>query len=178
MHRVLLTPPASAARVRQLPITCRHLRAAQLHNTSSPRAHYARHLVSQPAARIQQLACDSLLSSSHSSSASHRSYATQSSIQLGATSPQDVGQLLAAASAGDVDKMRAVLERKTCTANDGDYDRRKVSTTSRHSRAFANRAVRHALPLSHSCVRLMSLFRLVVLSASPPCGCGRARSSG
>ena len=55
-----------------------------------------------------------------------RSYATQSSIQLGATSPQDVGALLAAASAGEVDKMREVLERKTCTVNDGDYDRRKV----------------------------------------------------
>ena len=56
-----------------------------------------------------------------------RSYASQPSIQLGATSPQEVGQLLAAASAGEVDKMREVLSRNNCSVNDGDYDRRKVS---------------------------------------------------
>ena len=52
----------------------------------------------------------------------------QSTMQLGATSPHDVGLVLAAASAGNVEQMKEALAHGTCTVNDGDYDRRKVHT--------------------------------------------------
>ena len=46
-------------------------------------------------------------------------------MQLGATSPADVGRLLAASSAGDVERMKEALAANSCTVNDGDYDHRK-----------------------------------------------------
>ena len=113
MHRLLLhRPPASATSLRRFSLSCR-----QLHTATAPL-----HINSGVSLSHAQRS-PSFRSSYHPL----RSYASQPTIQLGATSPQDVGQLLAAASAGDVDKMREVIERKTCTVNDGDYDRRKVS---------------------------------------------------
>ena len=121
MHRILLhRQPPSAAQLRRLSLSNRQLPAVPLHNTGSALPTFTARPLHYRPSNVAAFHQPLLLTGASLA----RSYAT---IQLGATSPQDVGQLLAAASAGEVDKMREVLERKTCTVNDGDYDRRKVS---------------------------------------------------
>ena len=90
----------------------------------------------------------------------------QSPIQLGATSPRDVGLLLSAASAGNVEHMRQALALGSCTVNDGDYDRRKVHhTRAPHSSTSPHLTSPHLDPLlvAHPLLPIC-----VSLSASAP----------
>ena len=133
MHRLLLQRPlSSAASLRRHPSrSSRSLHASQLHIAS-------RIVSARPSQTSRPLSV--LLSGlspfpASSASCSSRWFASQPGpgASSAAGSAQDVGQLLAAASAGDVDKMRDILDRNTCTVNDGDYDRRKVTAAAQHS---------------------------------------------